>query len=71
MNSMNSFSNGDAAYHREQNEIQRLQVALSATIKQRDNLLDVVKHLIDEVPMTSSQYELCRQTIAGVKGETK
>lgn len=43
MNSMNSFSNGDAAYHREQSEIQRLQVALSATVEQRDALLKEVQ----------------------------
>lgn len=31
--------------------------------KQRDELLDVVKHLIDEAKLTSSQYELCRRAV--------
>ena len=32
-------------------------------------LLDVINHIIDEAKLTSSQYELCRQAIARVKGE--
>lgn len=57
--------------------------AVLEIIKQRDELnrlcefnektmqflLDVINHIVDEAKLTSSQYELCRQAIASVKGE--
>jgi sugar phosphate isomerase/epimerase len=36
--------------------------------KTMQSLLDVITHIVNEVPMTSSQYELCRQAIAAVRG---
>ena len=83
MNSMNSFSNGDAAYHREQNEIKRLQEALAATVEQRDDLmvaaetieinaeecLDFDGYTAILVPI--DDYHKLMEAIASVKGETK
>ena len=31
-------------------------------------MLDVINHIVSEAKLTSSQYELCRQAIASVKG---
>lgn len=36
--------------------------------KTMQSLLDVITHIVNEVPMTSSQYELCRQAIAAANG---
>ena len=49
----------------------RLRALLVLRNKQRDELLDVINHIVNEVKLTSSQYELCRQAIASAKGESK
>ena len=48
-----------------------MQDELLHVIRQRDELLDVINHIVNEVKLTSSQYELCRQALASVKGESK
>lgn len=39
-------------------------VRLAAAQAQLVKMRDCVQHIVDEVPMTSSQYELCRQALA-------